>query len=118
MAEDIRRSGSRVGSKEKKKRTFQVAPNSVWWANAKAVSHAVGNDDEQSATIIFRVLVPRSSYSWYYPNGAWCISARLHQVKRRYFPVLTAKDVKDVEAARKIPKAVVTSSLSDESTQT
>eukprot|EP00466_Bigelowiella_natans_P000071 jgi/Bigna1/84788/estExt_fgenesh1_pg.C_10061 len=95
----LSRSGSRVGSKEKKNALFR-------WRRT------------QFGGPMLRVLVPRSSYSWYYPSGAWCISARLHQVKRRYFPVLTAKDVKDVEAARKIPKAVVTSSLSDESTQT
>eukprot|EP00467_Chlorarachnion_reptans_P011999 CAMPEP_0114501756 /NCGR_PEP_ID=MMETSP0109-20121206/8670_1 /TAXON_ID=29199 /ORGANISM="Chlorarachnion reptans, Strain CCCM449" /LENGTH=688 /DNA_ID=CAMNT_0001679511 /DNA_START=263 /DNA_END=2329 /DNA_ORIENTATION=- len=73
--------------------TFQCPPNSCWWANAKAVSHAVGNDDYESATIIFRTLIPHSLYPWFFPSGAKEISARLHSVKRRFFPVLTNDDV-------------------------
>ena len=69
--------------------------NSFWSCNAKAIYHAVGNDDDCSATIVLRTYLPKSVYRRFCPAGARGIVARLQRLHMRYFPVLGEADIRE-----------------------
>ena len=73
--------------------------NSFWCANAKAIYHAVGNDDERSATIVLRTLMPKRVYEGlFFHRGARHLTRLLRKVQLRYFPVITEEDVEAAAA--------------------
>eukprot|EP00946_MAST-07B_sp_MAST-7B-sp1_P000261 g261.t1 len=79
-------------------RTMPMPVNSFWCANAKAIYHAVGNDDERSATIVLRTLVPKRVYDdVFFHRGARHLTRLLRNIQRRFFPILKESDV---DAAR------------------
>jgi hypothetical protein len=81
-------------------RTMPMPVNSFWLANAKAVYHAVGNDDAASATLVFRTQVSREKYeALFFPTGARHVSRLLRKVQLRFFPVLGDDDVERARAA-------------------
>ena len=74
--------------------TVPMPVNSFWCANAKAIYHAVGNDDKRSATIVLRTLVPKKVYEeLFFHRGARHVSRLVRKVQLRYFPVLEEADV-------------------------
>ena len=75
-------------------KTMPMPVNSFWLANAKAIYHAVGNDDQASATLVFRTQVSRDAYEkLFFTRGARHVSRLLRKIDVRYFPVLEGDDV-------------------------
>jgi hypothetical protein len=88
--------------------TMPMPVNSFWCANAKAIYHAVGNDDERSATIVLRTLVPKQVYEeLFFHRGARHVTRLVRKVELRYFPVLEEADVDAARALLESSRATV-----------
>jgi hypothetical protein len=80
--------------------TMKIPPRSVWSCNAKAIYHAVGNDTPKSYTIVLRTQIPKSLYKGHFVlDGARVLTLILRDIRVRYLPVMTDRDVAETRNA-------------------